>query len=705
MNADETRAPGARIVLVALALAAAGIGASAAGWDPRVTASVVRLGLFDPPNDVFAAVMFHYATLPRIIVALVAGASLGLAGAVMQSVLRNPLASPTTLGVASGAQFALALAALAGPAAAFLPREAWSFLGALAAAGLVYVVGKRHQFDPARLALGGMAISLFLSAAAAALVLFNEQRLAFLFLWGSGHLAQSDWTSATVIASILAAALAAMLMSSRAIGLLAVGDQIAGSVGLRAETARILILLVAVALTACVVSRIGVVGFVGLAIPAIVRLCRPRSVVATLLASAGLGALALFTADALAQLLSTMSGRLVPAGALTALFGAPVLFLLLARTSLASRPNPATRSFAGTFADAGKSLPVGLAAALVLVAAAALFVGRTGAGWEILDPAADGALFLARLPRVLGALLAGGAIALSGLLVQKIVGNELASPELLGISNGAAAAIVFAALAFGVLSRGALLLCGFAGASLATLLVLWFARRHRDQIAAVLLAGIALGVFLDSIVRIALANASMQATALLTWMSGSTVLVSLPETLALGLLLAVAVAIVLGFCRALTLLDLGAELSRALGLRGRVAQTLGLVLAALLASAATMVIGPLSFVGLIAPHLARLVRARRLVEQTLATVLIGAIVMTLSDWIGRVGLTPWQVPGGLVAGLLGSLGFILLIGRKPAGEPGQRRWSPRLRRAKATGPDRSLPHLGHHAIRKQGHRT
>ncbi|WP_281353341.1 Fe(3+)-hydroxamate ABC transporter permease FhuB [Jiella pacifica] len=645
-------------------MAVLGAAALAAGWDPRVTLDVVRLGLFDPPGDVFAAVMFHYATLPRLVVSLLAGASLGLAGAAMQAVLRNPLASPTTLGVATGAQFALALAALAGPAAAFLPREAWSFIGAIGAGGLVYLIGKRHDFEPARLALAGMAISLFLSAASAALVLFNEQQLAFLFLWGSGHLAQSDWTGVVVLFAAFLLAAAALVAASRVIGLLAVGDTLAESLGLKTETARLAILIVAVALTAAVVAEVGIVGFVGLAIPAVVRLCRPRSVAVTLLASAGLGALALFAADALAQLLSGSSGRLVPAGAVTALFGAPVLFLLLARTRLASRPKPAAKISVGTFHDAGPGLFLQLAIVLGLLALAALTIGRTGAGWELLDPARDGTLLLARLPRVLGAGLAGAAIALSGLLVQKIVGNDLASPELLGISGGAAAAIVLAALTLGVLSRTTLLLCGFVGAIGATLIVLWFARRHRDQIAAVLLAGIALGVFLDSIVRIALANASMQAVSLLTWLSGSTVLVSLPETLWLAVFLALALGLVLAGSRAIALLDLGAELPQSLGLKVRAVQAATLILAALLASAATMVIGPLSFVGLIAPHLARLFRTRLFAQHVVATVLFGAIVMVASDFVGRVAMSPWQLPGGLVAGLFGSLGFILLAGRQ-----------------------------------------
>ena len=158
----------------------------------------------------------------------------------------------------------------------------------------------------------------------------------------------------------------------------------------------------------------------------------------------------------------------------------------------------------------------------------------------------------------------------------------------------------------------------------------------------------------------------MQAATLLTWLSGSTVLVSLPEALWLAVLLAVALGLVLAGSRALTLLELGAELPQSLGLKVRAVQPGTLILAALMASAATMIIGPLSFVGLIAPHLARLFGTRLFARHVVATAFFGAIVMVASDFAGRVAMSPWQLPGGLVAGLFGSLGFILLAGRRRA---------------------------------------
>lgn len=624
----------------------------------------MRAGLFDPPSDDFAAVLFHHGALPRFTVALLAGASLGLAGAAMQAVLRNPLASPTTLGVSAGGQFALALSTLHAPAAALLPPEAWTFVGGIGAVAIVYLIGRRHHFAPAHLALSGMALTLLLSAAGAALVLLNEQRLAFLFLWGAGHLAQSDWDGARILAATFGIGLALLLASARAIRLLAVGDEIARGLGLATEAARILVLLVAVILTAAVVARVGIIGFVGLAVPAVARLCGLSSIPAVFLGSATLGALALFAADAVARLLSGTAGSLVPAGAVTALFGAPVLFWLLARTRLSQRESPTAPRAPGAFADIGAGRILALGGVLLLAIAFASLVGRGGTGWTIVGVNAEATLLAARLPRVLGAALAGAAVALSGLLIQKIVGNDLASPELLGISSGAAAAIVGAMILFGILSRTMLVTAGFAGALLAALAVLAFAQRHRDRAVGLLLAGIALGVFLDSIVRIALANASLQSAALLTWMSGTTLLISMPDVYGLALLLAVLTAVLLPLGRSVALLELGPAVPRSLGLRTGAAHKGLLALAALLASAATVVIGPLSFVGLIAPHLARRIGGRRFAPLALTSLLIGAAVMTAADWVGRTIIVPWQMPAGLVAGIVGGAAFLVLSGRR-----------------------------------------
>jgi ferric hydroxamate transport system permease protein len=150
----------------------------------------------------------------------------------------------------------------------------------------------------------------------------------------------------------------------------------------------------------------------------------------------------------------------------------------------------------------------------------------------------------------------------------------------------------------------------------------------------------------------------------LSWLSGSTYAVTETEAMAM-VLIAILSLILLPFAsRLLTILPLGAAIARELGLaqgRGRLALLLA---TALLTGAATLIAGPLSFVGLMAPHLARLLGFRTPVMQAYAAALTGAVLMVGADWIGRMIAFPWQVPAGFVATVIGALFYMTLLARK-----------------------------------------
>ena len=134
-----------------------------------------------------------YSTLPRMATALMCGAALSLSGILLQIALRNPLASPTTLGVSAGAYLALVLASLFTPALIAFSRDIVAAAGSLVAAGAVFALVSRRDFSPVTLVLGGLVVSLYCGAAATLLVLLNDRYLASLFIWGAGSLSQQSW--------------------------------------------------------------------------------------------------------------------------------------------------------------------------------------------------------------------------------------------------------------------------------------------------------------------------------------------------------------------------------------------------------------------------------------------------------------------------------------------------------------------------------
>lgn len=266
--------------------------------------------------------------LPRIILAIGAGAALSIAGAAYQSLLRNPLADPYVLGVSGGAALGSILAILFGTEFGF-SRPLSGFIGAAVVTFLVYQIGKRRE-DPAQLVLAGVVMSTFLSSVIVMLTaLADDVRLRNITLWLLGDL--SSGTTAglffVIFASILGLAL--LLPQARALNLIMIGERDAFALGVETGRVRAIVYLTASLLTAAAVVAGGAIGYVGLVGPHLVRLCVGSDNRLVIPASALVGGTLVLIADTLARTL--LSPRELPAGAITALIGAPIFIYLLLR--------------------------------------------------------------------------------------------------------------------------------------------------------------------------------------------------------------------------------------------------------------------------------------------------------------------------------------------------------------------------------------
>jgi iron complex transport system permease protein len=615
-----------------------------------------------PAEGDMAQLILHFSWLPRLCMALLCGAVLALAGTLMQQVLRNPLASPTTLGVSSGAQLGLLIATLWAPWALDYGREWVALAGGGLASLLVFALAWRRALAPLTLILAGLVVTLYLSALNVTLMLVQQQDLNAVFIWGSGSLSQNSWGGVQFLLPRLAVGLLLLLPLLRPLALLELDDSGVKSLGVPLRFLRIVSLTLSVYLAACVVSVVGVIGFIGLAAPALVRLLGARSFAQRLVWAPLLGGLLLCVTDLGIQRLAGNLAELVPTGAATALLGAPLLLWLLPRLHLAGgQPQrDVEHSFARHPFPARRLLPLLLALAVGIILALGLGRGLEGWSWN-LD---DAALLDWRWPRVMAAAAAGCMLALAGCMIQRLTGNPMSSPEVLGISAGAALGLI--ALLFLLPYSGPLaqLALGGLGAGLTLLLLLGLSRRSGFAPEKVLLIGISITALFDALQVILLAGGDPRGQNLLSWMSGSTYFVGPQMALWVLVCSLVLLAAALPFGRWLDLLPLGEGTPRALGVplgRGRLVL---LLLAALLTAGATLVVGPLSFIGLLAPHLARLLGLARAVPQLLGAALLGALVMVAADWLGRTLLFPAQLPAGLLASLLGGAYFMLCLYRR-----------------------------------------
>ncbi len=619
--------------------------------------------LFSPELDDARQAVVHFSWLPRLAICLLAGAALGLAGTLMQQVLRNPLASPTTLGVASGAQLALMMVTLLAPSWLLIGREWIAMAGGSLAMGLVFALAWRRQLNPVVIVFAGLVINLYLAAISMGLLLFFQEELKGLLVWGSGSLAQNSWSGVGYLLPrlLLAAMLAAVLV--RPLAVLELDDASARSLGVSLKHLRFAGLGLAVFITACVVSVVGLIGFIGLAAPAMVRLLGVRKLAQRLLWAPILGALLLAATDLLLQTLSRFWPVLIPTGAMTALLGAPLLLWLIPRLGIKQSAPKANSSLQ----LARHPAPTRLVGLMVLGLAAAvitsLLFGQGMGGWGWPSWLRWQAQLEWRLPRTLAAGAAGVLLALAGTLLQRVSNNPMASPELLGVSGGTFMGVIAAALLLPALPLPMMLLGGLVGAFACLLLLVLINRRNGFQPERILLSGIAITALFEPLQAIALANGDLRVQQLLSWMSGSTYYVTQPVALALVVLALLMLAACLLVSRWLDLMPMGPAVATALGIHLGRAQLTILLLVAVLTASATIVIGPLSFAGLLAPHLARLMGLVRARWHLLGAAGCGALLMVSADWIGQQILFPQEVPVGLVSTLLGGAYFMWCLRR------------------------------------------
>lgn len=614
-----------------------------------------------PDHSVTAQMLLHYTMLPRIAVALMAGAALGLAGALLQHILRNPLAEPATLGISAGAHLAIAVATLYFPAVLMIGREWTAFAGSSLALLAILSLSWGKALSPVTVTLSGMIVSLYCGAASAVLTLFNHDFLVSIFLWGAGYLDQQDWSGVRYLAPRLAVLAVMTTLLLRPLTLLALDDANARSLGLPLAAYRSLALVVAAALTAVVTVSVGIISFVGLAAPALARASGARRTVAHLSWSAMIGALLLTATDQIVLSLP-VTYRLFPTGAVTALLGAPLLFLLIRRLKMLAPPHMITSGKPVRLRHPTIAV-VALGAIILLGFCIAVVVGRGPEGWS-LDSVTSGRLFDWRWPRALAAFSGGAMLALAGAILQRMTGNPLASPEVLGVSSGAMLGVITLLLTAVAPTRAGQIIAGSAGAFAVLALMLALSRKPGFSGDRLLLIGIALSSVSGFVMAILMAAQDPRLGQLLTWLSGSTYAVRPGEAILATAMLAVALACVPMIRRWLELLPLGRETAMASGVPMVLSRNVLFSLCALLTAGATILVGPLSFSGLMGPHLARLSGFQRAGLQLLASALIGGLVLLVADWIGRNIIFPFQIPAGLLATVVGGPFLLALIGRR-----------------------------------------
>ncbi|MCM3270280.1 iron ABC transporter permease [Paenibacillus elgii] len=624
------------------------------------------------PQDTAEHQIVRTLRLPRVVAGMLAGGALAVAGVLLQTITRNPLASAGTLGINAGAYFAVVAATVFAPSLMGVSPMLVAFGGAVFAALLAYSLAGGLRATPLRMTLAGMIVSMAVSAMTGALQLLFEEETSGLFLWGSGTLVQNDWSGVSAAWPWIVAAAAAALFLSRSLDLLLLSEETAQSLGQHVGRIRLIGLVLALLLAAVIVSIVGPIGFVGLLAPHLVRLIGVRSHKLLLPASFLWGAVILVAADVGSRLANNSSYGELPVGAVTALIGGPCLAYLSYRAAQKHRevPKPSASSLGTTARFFSYRALLGIfGALLVAVTMLGMIFGDVKVPLQDVLAAVQGEgpelarsiVLDQRLPRMLVAACAGAALAVSGLLLQGVVRNPMADPSIVGVSAGAGVGALLLLLVWPELPTTLLPFASFAGAIAAALIVYLIARKTGLQPAVLALVGIAVSACGSAVIQLIVVQTKMNVAVALAWISGSTYARGWPELAQLVVwpVLLLPLAWLIG--RRVDILAFGQEGAVGLGVNVEQTRLRAAAIGVALAAAAVSIVGTIGFVGLIAPHAARLLighNHRRLMP---LAALLGAVLLVLADIVGRNLLPPKEIPSGLIVSLLGAPYFLWLM--------------------------------------------
>lgn len=285
--------------------------------------------LWNRPDGINGQIIFNIR-LPRILLGALVGGSLSAAGTILQGVMRNPLASPGIIGVSAGGGLGGILVMLVLPQFGYLLVPA-AFGGALVTAVLVYLLAWKRGVNPVRLILAGVAVSAMLGAFSSTILILNAEKAGGVLDFTIGSLSARSWPQIEQVAPYMAAGFAVALMLGQKLNILTLGDEVATGLGMRVERTRFLLLAVAALLAASAVSVAGLLGFVGLIAPHIVRIVIGSDNRFLIPASALFGGIMVVGCDTVGRM--AMDPSELPVGVIMSLLGPPFFLWLLRRHS------------------------------------------------------------------------------------------------------------------------------------------------------------------------------------------------------------------------------------------------------------------------------------------------------------------------------------------------------------------------------------
>ncbi|TDQ37139.1 iron ABC transporter permease [Aureibacillus halotolerans] len=612
--------------------------------------------------------------LPRMVLGLFAGGALAVAGALLQTITRNPLAASDTLGINAGAYFMVVLGTIFFPSVLQASPFLIAVLGGTGAATLAFVMAGGPTANPIRLTLAGMIVSLVIASLTSALHIFFSEQSKSLFVWGAGSLSQINWDGVLYVWPWIVGGILLVWLYSTQFDILRMDEATAQSLGQKVKRVKMTGLVLAILLAAIVVSVVGPIGFVGLVAPHLVKLAGLRTYRVMIPAVVLWGSVLITGADVLARFVRSGSMGELPVGAVMAIIGAPWLIWFVMRKmqglfsnvgnvsmSVGSKPLrlPFKRLFIGGGLVIVALILVSMTIGATQVPLIQLWKNLIGAGAE--DQFS--VLLNLRLPRTLVAAGAGVALAVSGVLIQSSVRNPLADASIVGVTSGAGLAALLVMVVWPELPSALLPVAAVIGSVAAAAIVFGLAWRRGMHPSVLILLGIAVSAVGAAGIQVLIIRGAIYGSSGYVWITGSTYGRSWDHVMIIAGFLVVLLPIALMLARRFDLLVFDEDSASGLGLNVQQTRLWAILVGVLLAAGAVACVGTVGFLGLIAPHAVRVLIGHNTRQSILLSSLLGAFLLVMADTVGRTVMAPTEIPSGILITLLGAPYFLYLMAR------------------------------------------
>ena len=599
-------------------------------------------------------ILLNEITIPRIIGCFIGGSSLALSACILQIIYRNPLLSSSTLGIVSSVKMVMILILIFAPNMLIQNQFILQYIYTLFIFFIIVKISKNMGQNS--IIILGMFIGFIQSSITALLTLYNQRWIDSIFFWQLGDVLDGSWENIAYLSLFIIPAFLILFFMKKHLQALVLDKEELISIGINVKLLHIILIVLSIYISVAVISLFGVIGFVGIIAPNLVRMFKVSNVKSMIVVSSFVGAWLVMIADFITQIIDKydlVQGFMsLPAGLFTSVLGGLIIIYMFMQRNFFDITNHKINISPITY---NISYFVWIGVFVIIISS--FYMGHDNIStidiYNYIYGGVESFSISERLNRLILSITTGAGLSLCGAILQRLLHNPLASPEVLGVSSISFFVVVVAFVFFPFsLNSYTMIFAGIFGALIGLMIISCVLIYKNLSTSAIILVGISLLAIFSALTDILIVFSSSKQTQILQWVNGS--FDSVSNDIANGVVVIVLISsiILLSLSRLFMVLPLGRTTNTSVGVNYNFYYILVLFFCVVIIGSVSTAIGPFSLIGLISPYFARIITTVNHKFYNINSMMIGAGLLSLSDGLNRSLHSFLPIPTGIILTLL-----------------------------------------------------